>query len=52
MLGKIVDTAGPDVSVVSLHGGPHVLTEAFTSHLGSAYRKKSWWSTQRSISVC
>ena len=39
-LAKIVDAAGPDTSVVSLHGGPHVLAEAFTSYLGSGYRAK------------
>ena len=39
-LAKIVDAAGPDTSVVSLHGGPHVLAEAFASYLGSGYRAK------------
>ena len=39
-LAKIVDAAGPDTSVVSLHGGPHVLKEAFASYLGSGYRAK------------
>ena len=37
---KILDAAGPDASVVSLHGGPHVLAEAFASYLGSGYRAK------------
>ena len=27
VLGKILDAAGPDAAVVSLHGGPHVLAE-------------------------
>ena len=40
ILAKIVDAAGPDTSVVSLHGGPHVLAEAFASYLGSGYRAK------------
>ena len=39
-LAKIVDAAGPDTSVVSLRGGPHVLAEAFASYLGSGYRAK------------
>ena len=29
----ILDAAGPDASVVSLHAGPHVLVEAFASYL-------------------
>ena len=37
-LAKIFDAAVPDTSVVSLHGGPHVLAEAFASYLGSGYR--------------
>ena len=40
VLGKILDAAGPDVSVVSLHGGPHVLAEAFVKYLGSGYQSK------------
>ena len=40
VLGKILDAAGPDTAVVSLHGGPHVLTEAFASYLGSGYQAK------------
>ena len=40
VLGKILDAAGPDTSVVSLHGGPHVLAEAFASYLGSGYQAK------------
>ena len=39
-LAKIIDAAGPDTSVVSLHGGQHVLAEAFASYLGSGYRAK------------
>ena len=35
ILAKILDAAGPDTSVVSLDGGPHVLAEAFASYLGS-----------------
>ena len=38
ILAKIPDAAGPDTSVVSLHGRPHVLAEAFASYLGSGYR--------------
>ena len=38
--GKILDAAGPDTAVVSLHGGPHVLAEAFASYLGSGYQAK------------
>ena len=40
VLGKNLDAAGPDTAVVSLHGGPHVLAEAFSSHLGSGYQSK------------
>ena len=40
VLGKILDAAGPDTAVVSLHGGPHVLAEAFASCLGSGYQAK------------
>ena len=39
-LAKIADAASPNTSVVSLHGDPHVLAEAFTSYLGSGYRAK------------
>ena len=39
-MAKILDAAGPDTSVVSLHGGPHVLAEVFASYLGSGYRAK------------
>ena len=35
--GNILDAAGPDASVVSLHGGPEVLAEAFRSCLRSGY---------------
>ena len=40
ILAKILDAAGPDTSVVSLHGGPHVLAVAFESYLGSGYHAK------------
>ena len=40
VLGKILDAAGPDTAVVSLHGGSHVLAEAFASYLGSGYQTK------------
>ena len=40
ILAKILDAAGPDTSVVSLHGDPHVLAEAFAGYLGSGYRAK------------
>ena len=40
VLGKILDASGPDAAVVSLHGGPHVLAEAFASYLGSGYQTK------------
>ena len=38
VLGKILDAAGSDTAVVSLHGGPHVLAEAFASYLGNGYQ--------------
>ena len=40
VLGRILDAAGPDAAVVSLHGGPHVLAEAFANYLGSGYQTK------------
>ena len=40
VLGKILDAAGPDAAVVSLHGGAHVLAEAFANYLGSGYQTK------------
>ena len=40
VLGKILDAAGSHTAVVSLHGGPHVLAEAFASYLGSGYQAK------------
>ena len=39
-MAKVVDAAGPDTSVVSLHGGPHVLAEVFASYLRSGHRAK------------
>ena len=35
-----LDAAGPDIAVVSLLAGPHVLAEAFASYLGSGYQAK------------
>ena len=40
VLGKILPAAGPDTAVVSVHGGPHVLAEAFASYLGSGCQAK------------
>ena len=40
ILAKILDADGPKTSVVSLHGGPHVLAEAFASYLCGGYRAK------------
>ena len=40
ILGKVLEAAGPNAAVVSLHGGSHVLTEAFASYLGSGYQTK------------
>ena len=40
VLGKILDAAGPDTAVVSLHGVPHVLAEAFASYLRSGYQAR------------
>ena len=39
ILGKIME-AGSNKSVVVLHGGPHILAEAFASYVGSGYRAK------------
>ena len=40
VLGRLLDAAGPDTAVVSLHGSTHVLAEAFASYLGSGYQAK------------
>ena len=40
VLGKILDATGPDTAVVSLHGGPHALAEAFAGYLRSGYQAK------------
>ena len=40
VLGKILDAAGPDTAMVSLHGGLHLVAEAFASYLGSGYQAK------------
>ena len=40
VLDKVLDAAGPDTAVGLLHGGPHVLAEAFASYLGSWYQAK------------
>ena len=50
LLGKILDAAGPDTAVVSVHGGPHVLAEAFASYLGSGYHEAL--NTPHSICGC
>ena len=39
-MGKILHAAGPDASVASPQGSPHVLPEASASYLGSGYRAK------------
>ena len=39
-LGQIVDTFGPDVSLVSINGGSTVLAETFCEYLGSGYRQR------------
>ena len=38
ILAQFLDAAGWDASLVSLHGGPQVLAEAFASFFGSGYR--------------
>ena len=38
VLGKFLDASGPDAAVVSLHGGPQVLVEAFATYPGSGYQ--------------
>ena len=35
VLGKIIDALGPNVPVVSVHGGHHAIVEAFVRYLGS-----------------
>ena len=51
VLGKILDAAGSDTVVVSLHVSPHVLAEAFASYQGSGYQANSL-STPNSICGC
>ena len=38
ILPKILDSAGPDASVVSLNDCPHVVAQAFANYLGSGFR--------------
>ena len=40
VLGRIIDAIGPDVRVVSVHGGSHALVEAYVNFLGSGYQQK------------
>ena len=40
MLGHIIDAAGPDVLIVSVHGEPQVLAEGFANYFGSGNRSK------------
>ena len=40
ILVTILDAAGPDASLVFLHGGPHIVSEAFASYLGNGYHVK------------
>ena len=40
VLSKILDAVDPHSALVRLHGGPHVLAEAFASYLGSGYQAK------------
>ena len=40
ILGKILNAAGPNTAVVSLHGGSHVMAEVFASYLGGGYQAK------------
>ena len=38
--GRIFDAGGPEVSINSVRGGPHVPVENFSSYLASGYRLK------------
>ena len=40
ILAKILDAACPNASVLSQHGGLHVLAKAFAKYLGNGYRAK------------
>ena len=40
VLGRIIDALGANVRVVSVHGGPHALPDAYVSYLGSGYQQK------------
>ena len=40
VLGRIIDAHGLNVRVVSAHGGPRALVEAYVNYLGSKYQQK------------
>ena len=39
-LGRVIDALGLNVRVVSVHGGPHTLMEAYINYLGSGHQQK------------
>ena len=40
VLERIIDALGPNVRVISVHGGPHAFVEAYVIFLGVAYQQK------------
>ena len=40
VLGWVTDALGPNLHVVSVHGGPHALAEAYVNYLGIGYQRK------------
>ena len=40
MLGRIIDTLGPNVRVIAVQSRPHALVEAYVNFLGSEYKQK------------
>ena len=39
VLGRTIDAIGPNVRVVSVHGGPHALVEAYVTYLETRYQQ-------------
>ena len=39
-MGRVIDALGTNVRVVSMHGGPHALVEAYVNYPGSGYQQK------------
>ena len=44
VLGRIIDVLDPNDRVVSVHGGPHAIVEAYVNFLDSGYWSRNWLS--------